>query len=228
MHFFFLGSIAALIALSFYFSTWTSSVICSLLIVLIIWTRLFSDRIIKKSFSNLINLKETELHHLSKIIDDAFTKDTDNKKPSVYIDLSSQNLQMYCFGSTAAPQIITSKQTLRELSKKDLILLIEQAGQLHQKQSFFNKQGLVALFLYIGSLGRITDTILSFVLGIKTKKGEPKALVRKPLFFVLSKLNFLFKLGKSEHSFILRNYSYLNKNHSNPVLSPISISDISL
>ncbi|MGH1467544.1 MAG: hypothetical protein ACRBBP_01510 [Bdellovibrionales bacterium] len=223
MPIFFIAISLSLFGASLYLATWTSSVIFSLVLILIIWTRLFSNRIIKKNFKGLTPLKNTDLHYAEKNIQEAFSNSYDVNHPQVYLDPTAKNLQLYCFGDKKTPQIITSKLVLEELTQKDLNSLLNYTGKLHSENAFKNKQPLVAFLVYVGSIGRYIDTALSFMLGIKTIKGEPKALVRKPLYFFLNKLNFTRKQKASESS--LRNYSYLSFQHKNPILGPLSTTD---
>lgn len=226
MQFFFISTLCFLFGTSLYLSSWTSSIICSLILLLLIWTRLFSNRIIKNNFSKLTPLAKSKLHHFNNQIQDSFSRTSNLPKPEVYLDPTAQNLQMYCFGKKKKPQIITSEMLISELSSDDLDRLLNYTGVLHSQNLFTSRQPLVALFIYIGGIGKYIDTTLSFVLGIKTKNGEPKALIRKPLYFILSKLNFARrrKTAKSARS-ILKDYAYLSFQHRNPVMSPLSITD---
>lgn len=227
MQIIFILSVLSLFGASVYFASWASSVVFSFLILLMIWTRLFSDRIIKKSFKGLTPLHKTEFHHRTSFIQNAFCVDKDVQKPNIYLDPKSKNLQIYCFGSRKKPNVIASEQALKQMSPRDIQLLFQAAGNAHMKNSFFHKQWLVSMFLYVSSVFRYLDTGLSFVLGIKTKAGEPKALTRKPIYFFLNLLNFKYKRNQSE-KLALKNYSYLSTKHTNPVMSPLSISDRSL
>lgn len=229
MHIFFTTSVLFLFGASLYLSSWTSSIICSFLLLLVIWTRLFSNKIIKNNFINLAPIKNSSLHHIEQRVQKSFVKTADLPAPQVYLDKSSKNLQIYCFGDNKAPQLIASEALLTELSTKDLDILLEYAGVLHSQKTFSNRQPFVALLVYLGGAGRYIDSGLSFVLGIKTKNGEPRALVRKPLYFVLSKLNFFSKPSKNKAAHaLLKNYSYLSFEHQNPVLSPLSVADKTL
>ncbi len=226
MHIIFILTLCFLFGASLYLSSLSGSIACSLILLLLIWTRLFSNRIIKKNFSNLTLLEKTKLHHFNTQIQNSFSRTSNLPKPEVYLDPHAENLQLYCFGKKRAPQIITSRMLIEELSSDDLDRLLNYTGVLHSQNLFTNRQPLVALFVYIGGLGKWVDTTLSFVLGIKTKNGEPKALVRKPLYFLLSKLNFMRKrkTAKSSRN-LLKDYSYLSLEHKNPVMSPLSITD---
>ena len=226
MHIFFITTIVFLFGTSLYLASWTSSVVCSLLLLLIVWTRLFSNRIIKNSFKNLMPINKTDLHHQESSIQNAFTQTSHLPKPQIFIDPSAKNLQLYCFGDQKKPKIITSRTMLEEVFPRDLNHILNYTGVLHSEHIFSNKQSLVALFLYISSLGRYIDSTLSFILGIKTKKGEPKAITRRPLYFFLRKLHFIKKSKTSQD--LLKNYSYLSFEHQNPILSPLSITDKTL
>ncbi len=226
MNILFTLAVALLFTASLYFASWTSSIVCSLLLLLIIWTRLFSNRIIKNDFKNLIHIKNTPQHHLNVKLRDAFVQTADVPKPEIFVDPSSRNLQIYCFGSKAKPQLITSQKLLDKVSTKDLHSLFDYAGVLHNKKIFSRKQNFIALLIYVGNLGRYVDSGLSFVLGIKTESGEPKALTRKPLYFILNKLNQLTRYKKNTPIDVqLQNYSYLSLAHTNPALSPLSVAD---
>ncbi len=223
MPIFFIAISLSLFGASLYLASWTSSVICSLVLILIIWTRLFSKRIIKKNFKELIPIQNTDLHYAEERIRESFSKSYDIHFPQVYLDPTAKNLQLYCFGDKKNPQIITSKLVIEELSSRDLNRLLSYTGKLHSENVFTNKQPLVAFLVYVGSIGRYIDTALSFILGVKTIKGEPKAIIRRPLYFFLNKLNFTRK-QKNGNS-ILHDYAYLSFQHKNPILSPLSTTD---
>ncbi len=228
MNIFFITILTLLFGASLYLASFISSIICSFFLLLIVWTRLFSKRIIKKSFKNLIPIKNTCLHYTQDQIIQAFLKNLNISKPEIFLDPLAKNLQLYCFGGKNSPQIITSKTLIEELSKKDLHDLFHYTSLLHKENTFITKEPFVALLIYVGNIGRHIDSLLSFALGIKTVNGEPKAITRKPLFFFLNKLNLLRKKNSNTLKPLLKHYSYLSVKHQNPILSPLSVTDKAL
>ncbi len=228
MYIFFTITSALLFAVSLYLANPVSSIFCSFFLLLMIWTRLFSKKIIKKSFKKLIPIKNTYLHNTQDQIIKALLKNLDISKPQIFLDPLAKNLQLYCFGDKNSPQIIVSKVLMEELSKKDIYHLFSYAGLLHKKNTFIAKQSFVAFLIYMGNISRHIDSALSFVLGIKTVHGEPKTITRKLLFFLLNKLNFSKKSHPSTLKPLLKNHSYLSVKHENPILSPLSVTDKAL
>jgi hypothetical protein len=223
MHVFFTLITLSLFGVSIALSNWLASVCCSLVLVLLFCTRFFSNRIVKRAFTDLTPLESTVYAHLQSTLFSIYSNE--EPRPKVYLDKSLSPVQMYIFGDQKKLNIIVSESLLEHISPRDFKKLLNQTYDLSKNSYFLSKRHVVAFFLLIVSLGRQVDATLSFFLGIKTKDGEPKALTRKIVYLVArlfkTKSNF-----KSQNESALKDYSYLSFYHDHPILSPLSIVDM--
>jgi len=225
MHIFFTILLMTLLAVSIVLSNLMASVACSLLFILLITTRLLSNRIVRRSFKQLTPLKSTVFAGHSKKINEIFSGE--NSKPLVYVAENLDSVQFYAFGDQSKFYFVLSPKLLEHVSEEDLENLFKQGHSLSKNSRFIAKKNSIVLFLLLCSFGRYLDTALSFFLGIKTKKGEPKALTRKLIYTITDLMKTKPKF-ESLNAYSLKNYSYLKFNHDQPVLSPLSIADMNL
>ena len=225
MRIFFTLLILSFFSVSIILSNWLASAGCALLLALILLTHFFAERIVKKTFKGLTPLASSIYAHHLKSFEKIFSNE--NPSPKVYLADELSPLQIYAFGSFRKINIVLSPSLLEHISDNDLKKLFKQSYELSKNSGFMSKKHIVAAFLVIASLGRYVDAMLSFFLGIKTKNGEPKALIRK-FIYLLARLFKGRSILSSKNSPDLKLYSYLSFYHEHPILSPLSISDMNL
>lgn len=170
-------------------------------------------------------LKSSPFHYLESELDKAFSE-APYLNTSFYVTNEEDEIQAYIFGYKKNCNLVFSEACLRHLRKEDLIQIAHHAKKSYTKKTYTYTQPLVAAFLFLTSFGRLLDSILSFALGLKTDKGEPRPITRKFFYFLLGQFSSSPHIIKNEtnlNSIPTFYYSYAFGKKENPVLKPLSL-----
>ena len=231
MVFFVLLSLIFILVSLFYIESTLAFLFFILFMFLILWSRFFSKRVLLSVFSKKRPLGNSVHFRKQKIFNDEL-KDISQGKINVFIYDDKKDIQFY-FIDTKPLTVICSEFLLEVHSEEELRSLLKGASLVCNTRKFRNRQKLVALFIYLGRIFRQVDTLLCFVLGINTIKGEPRMISRMVVSPVLNWLCSILvpgaeksaELKKLKAVHLIKSQSYLDTKHIDPLFSPLSLTD---
>jgi len=229
---FFIFFLSAFILISlFYIESTLAFLFLILILFLVLWSRFFSKRVLLGTFLKRKPLFKTTHFRKQKAFD-AELLDYSPKGVDVYVYEDKKDIQFY-FIDTKPLTVICSEFFIEVHSDDELRSLLKSAALVFNSHKFKNRQKLVAMFIHIGRIFRQVDTLLCFVFGINTIKGEPRMITRMVVSPILNWLCSILvpgaekspELKKLNAVHLLKSQSYLDIKHINPLFSPLSLTD---
>jgi hypothetical protein len=182
-------------------------------------------------FSKKKPLKNTEFFRKQKIFDQELAEYSP-EGVNVFVYSDKKDIQFY-FIDTKPLTIVCSEFLLEVHNEEELKSLLKSASLVCTTNKFKNRQKLVALFIHLGRIFKQVDTLLCFVLGITTNKGEPRMITRMVVSPILNWLCSILvpgaekseELKKLKAVHLIKSQSYLDTKHIDPLFSPLSLTD---
>lgn len=201
------------------------------LFFLVISIRIFSKRILLKTFNNKKLIQNTSFFRLAPLINEEL-KEISNNDLEIFVYEDKKDIQFY-FIDTKPLTVAFSSLLLKVHSPEELRSLLKGALLVHKSHNFNRRQKLVAFFLYLGGIFKNIDALLCFILGINTNNGEPKMVTRlitSPILnwfcsSIVPGAEKSAELKKLKAVHLIKSQSYLDTRHLNPLFSPLSLTD---
>lgn len=231
MVFFVLLSLVFIMVSLFYIESTLAFLFFILLLFLVLWSRFFSKRVLLGAFSKKKPLRQTTHFRKQKTFDEEL-RDFSPEGVNVFIYSDKKDIQFY-FIDTKPLTLVCSEFLLEVHNDEELRSLLKSASLVCKTHKFRNRQKLVALFIHLGRIFRQIDSLLCFVLGINTNKGEPRMITRMIVSPVLNWLCSILvpgaekseELKKLKAVHLIKSQSYLDTKHVDPLFSPLSLTD---
>lgn len=231
MLFFILILTAFLVVSILYIESTLAFLFLLLILFLVLWSRFFSRRVLLSTFARKRALQNTVHFRKQKAFDDELLSFSPSGV-NVFIYRDKKDIQFY-FIDTKPLTVVCSEFFINVHTEEELKSLLKSAALVFKSHKFKNRQKLVAMFIHIGRIFRQVDTLLCFVFGINTIKGEPRMITRMVVSPILNWFCSILvpgaekspELKKLKAVHLLKSQSYLDIKHINPLFGPLSLTD---